>query len=158
MAAMANGAFPQRTARESLVSIAIVLRCRRDRRTFRSSHTEKLAALLQFLLATAIAEESVVANALEPAGQNVQEESPDELICREGHGLLLIVVAIISPGEFHLAAFDVEDPMIGDGHPVGIAADVVDHLLWSGEGRFRVDDPFQVAHQIQMTVESLRIL
>src|SRR6516225_3497771 len=154
---MANGAFPQRTARESLVSIAIVLRCRRDRRTFRSSHTEKLAALLQFLLATAIAEESVVANALEPAGQNVQEESPDELICREGHGLLLIVVAIVSPGEFYFTAFDIDDPMVRDGYPMGVAADVVHHLLWAGEGRFSVDDPFQVAHRVQMTVESLAV-
>ena len=87
----------------------------------------------------------------------MQEESPDELVCREGHGLLLIVVAVISPGEFHFTAFDIDDPMIGDGHPVRVAADVVHHLLWSGEGRFSVDDPFQVSHRIQMAVESLRV-
>ena len=75
----------------------------------------------------------------------------------EGHGLLLIVVAVISPGEFHFTAFDIDDPMIGDGHPVGVAADVVHHLLWSGEGRFRVNNPFQISHWLQMTAESLRI-
>src|SRR5207302_5447418 len=47
--------------------------------------------------------------------------------------------------------------MIGDGHPVRVAADVVHHLLWSSEGWFSVDDPFQVAHRIQMTLESLRV-
>jgi hypothetical protein len=46
-----------------------------------------------------------------------------------------IVVAVISPSEFHFTAFYVDDPMIGDGHPVGVAADVIHHLLWSGEGR-----------------------
>src|SRR5437667_5394292 len=46
--------------------------------------------------------------------------------------------------------------MVGDGHPVRVAADVVHHLLWSSEGRFSIDDPFQVAHRIQMTLESLR--
>jgi hypothetical protein len=47
----------------------------------------------------------------------VKEESPDELVCREGHGLLLIVVAIVSPGEFHITAFDIDDPMILIVHP-----------------------------------------
>jgi hypothetical protein len=64
---MANGTFPQRAARESLVSIAIVLRCHWDRRSVTpSSDAEELAALLQLLLAMGIAEEPVVANAVEP--------------------------------------------------------------------------------------------
>ena len=87
-----------------------------------------------------------------PLGRNVQEESPDELVCREGHSLLLIVVAVISPDEFHFATFDIDDPIVGDGHAVGVAANVIHHLLWSGEGRFRVDDPVQVAHRLQMTL------
>ncbi len=79
---MANGTFPQRVPRESLVSIAIVLRCHWDRRSVTpSSHAEKLAALLQLLLALRIGKESVVANAVEPARQNVQEEASDELVC-----------------------------------------------------------------------------
>src|SRR5437016_7391482 len=68
-----------------------------------------------------------------------------------------MVVAIVPPGEFHFTAFDSDDPMVGDGHPVRVAADVVHHLLWSSEGWFSVDDPFQVAHRIQMTLESLRV-
>ena len=31
-------------------------------------------------------------------------------------------------------AFDIDDPMIRDDHPVGVAADVIHHLLWSCEG------------------------
>jgi len=63
---MANRAFSKRTARESLVSVTIVLRCHRDGRTFtRKSHAEKLAAKLQLLLAVTIAEEPVVADAVE---------------------------------------------------------------------------------------------
>ena len=34
-------------------------------------------------LAVAIAEEPVVANAVEPARQNMEQESPDELVCRD---------------------------------------------------------------------------
>jgi len=75
--------------------------------------------MFHLLLAVAIAEEPVVANAVEPARQNMEQESPGELVCREGHGFLWIVVAIVPPLEFHLAVFDTDDPMIGNGDPVG---------------------------------------
>src|SRR6266705_1108600 len=88
----------------------------------------------------------------------MKEESPDELVCRDEHGILLVVVAIVSPGEFHLTTFDIDDPVIGDSDPVRVAADVIHHLLWSGEGRLGVNDPFHVSHQIEMMGESLRIL
>ena len=59
--------------------------------------------MLQLLLAVSIAEEPVVANTVEPIRQNVEQKSPDELVRREGHGFLLIVVTVVSPVEFHLA-------------------------------------------------------
>ena len=79
---MANGAFTQRTAREFLVSITVVLQCCGVGGTFWcEGHAEKLAALFQLLLAMRIGKESVVANAVEPVRQDVQEESSDELVC-----------------------------------------------------------------------------
>src|SRR5258708_39885590 len=128
---MANGTFPQRAARESLVSITIILLYRGLGRAFLSrSHAQKLTAMLQLLLAVSIAEEPVVANTVEPTRQNVEQKSPDELVRREGHDFLLIVVAVVSPVEFHLAIFDVDDPVIGNGDAVRVAGDMVAHLLW----------------------------
>jgi hypothetical protein len=69
----------------------------------------------------------------------------------------LTVVAVISPGEFDFTAFDIDDPMIRDGHAVGVAADVIQHLLWSGEWWFGVDDPFHVSYQIEVALKSLSI-
>jgi hypothetical protein len=63
---MTNGTFPKRVAREPLVSITIILFYRGLGRAFLWSHAEKLAAMLQLLLAVSIAEEPVVANAVEP--------------------------------------------------------------------------------------------
>src|SRR5712691_2364963 len=154
---MANGTFPQRAAREPLISITIILLCRGLGRAFLwRSHAEKLAATLQLLLAVSIAEEPVVANAMEPTRENVEQKSPDELVRREGHGFLLIVVAVVSPVKFHVAAFDVHQPVIGNGNTVSVTTDVVHHLLWSGERWFGVDDPFHVSHQVEMAGESLR--
>ena len=97
-ASMTNGTFPERAAREPLVSITIILLYRGLGRAFLwTSHAEKLAAMLQLLLAVSIAEEPVVANTVEPTRQNVEQKSPDELVRRKGHGFLLIVIAVVSP-------------------------------------------------------------
>jgi len=69
-----------------------------------------------------------------------------------------MVVAVISPIKFHLAIFDADEPMIGNGDAVRVAADIVHHLLWPGERWLGVDDPFHVSHQIEMTGERLSIL
>ncbi len=88
----------------------------------------------------------------------MEQKSSDELVRRKGHGFLLIVVAVVSPGEFHLAIFDVDEPMIGNGDAVRVAADIVHHLLWPGERWLGVDDPFHISHWIEITGESLWIL
>src|SRR5467141_1257921 len=156
---MAHGTFPKRAAREPLISITIILLWRGLGRAFLwRSHAEKLAATLQLRRAVSIAEEPVVANAMKSTRQNVEQKSSDELVRREGHGFLLVIVAVVSPVKFHLAIFDVDDPVIGNGHAVRVAADIVHHLLWPGERWLGVDDPFHVSHWIEMTGESLGIL
>ena len=65
-ASMTNGTFPKRAAGEPLVSITIILLyCGLGRAFLWRSHAEKLAAMLQLLLAVSIAEEPIVANAVE---------------------------------------------------------------------------------------------
>ncbi len=113
--------------------------------------------MLQLLFAVSIAQEPVIANAVESTGENVEEESPNELLGRESHDFLLIVVAVVSPVELDLPVFNLQDPMIGNRDPVGVAADVVHHLLRTGEGRLGVDDPFHIAYGIEMPAETLRV-
>src|SRR5437660_12127067 len=113
--------------------------------------------MVEACFAVSIAQEPVLANAVESTGENMEEESPDELLGRERHDFLLIVVAVVAPVERDLPVFDIGDPMIGNRNPVRVAADVVHHLLGSGEGRLGVDDPFHVAHRIEMPAENLRI-
>ena len=113
--------------------------------------------MVQLLFAVSIAQEPVIANAVESTGENVEEESPDELFGRENHNFLLTVVAVVPPVELDLPVFDIHDSMIGNRDPVRVAADVIHHLLGSGEGRFGVDDPFRMAHGIEMPAENLPV-
>jgi hypothetical protein len=49
-----------------------------------------LAASGKFLLSESIAEQAVIADAVEPAWQNVEEEATDEFLCGKGHRFLLV--------------------------------------------------------------------
>jgi len=71
----------------------------------------------------------------------MKKEPPDKLACLERHGLLTVIVRIISPQEGNLAVPDGEDAVIADGDSVGISAEVLKNTLWTIEGRFAIDDP-----------------
>jgi len=43
------------------------------------------------------------------------------------------------------AVFEAEDALVGKGHAVGVAAQVLEHLLRAGEGAFGVHDPVRLA-------------
>src|SRR3954452_12838356 len=54
------------------------------------ANREQLAAQGEFLGAMTIAEKTVMADAMKAVRQGVQRETPNELICRQGHHLLLL--------------------------------------------------------------------
>ena len=60
---------------------------------------EQSAATFERSIPSAVGEEAEVADADQAAGQNVKQESAQELICGNGHDLLLAAVSIVSPAE-----------------------------------------------------------
>src|SRR4030042_2361406 len=74
----------------------------------------------------------------------MKKEPSDELVSRERHGLLTVVVCIISPSKGNIAVPDGEDAVIADGDPMGISAEVLKYPLGAIEGRFAIDDPVLV--------------
>lgn len=77
---------------------------------------------------------SVVANTVESSGENVEEQSTDELLGRESHDFLLIVIAVVAPVEPDLPAFDIHDPMVGNSNAVSVAADAGEGQLSNKDG------------------------
>src|ERR1019366_5987823 len=51
--------------------------------------------------------------------------SADELVGGEGHHLGLVAVPVILPREGTLAVFESQEAPVGDGHAVGIAAEIL---------------------------------
>jgi hypothetical protein len=116
-------------------------------------HAEKFTAASELLRTMAVAEEAVVADAMKARGQDMQQEAADELIRRDGHGLLPIVVPIVLPAEADRAICDVEQSIVGDGNAVRIASDVLHDLLRSGERRLGIDHPLGLPHRSQVAQE-----
>jgi len=96
-------------------------------------------------MAEAIGEQSEVADAHEALGQHVEEEAAQELRCVESHAALLCAVGIVLVAEGDMFTVEVEQATIGDGHAVGVAAQVAQHLGRLSEGRLGIDDPLFMA-------------
>ena len=101
-----NRALRQRTAREFLVPLSIVLL--KVTAGLVGWHSQQLTAQGKLSSSATIGEEAVVADPLKALGENVHQEAANKLLGGEAHGLALVVIAIVLPGETHPPILDVE--------------------------------------------------
>jgi len=71
----------------------------------------------------------------------MEHEATQKLFGGNRHLALLVTVSVILPAEGDVAISHRQEPMIGDGDAVGVACQIVEHILRSAEGAFAVDDP-----------------
>ena len=82
-----------------------------------------------------------MADADEPVGEHVQEEAPEELLRGQRHDLHPVPVRVVLPPEPHHAVRQAEQTVVGERHAMGVAAQIVQDLGGTAEGRLGVDDP-----------------
>ena len=82
-----------------------------------------------------------MAHTHESFGNDVEQETADELVGSEGHGFFLILVLAITIGEGDFAVINGQDAIVGEGDAVGVSAEVVEDVLGGAEGLFGVYDP-----------------
>ncbi len=117
---------------------------------------EEFARAREFLATAAIGEQAEVAYAYESRGEDMEEETADELVAGQGHGFDAIGVSVITPPETDLALGEVDKTMVGECDAVGISPEVGDDLLRSGEGTLGVDHPIVRAQRFEERYEALR--
>lgn len=111
----------------------------------------------QLVAAAAIGQESELTEALEATWEHMQQEATDELSSRKSHGALLIFAGVVFPTKGKVAVLECEQAMVGDGHAVGVAAQISQDLLWSTKGRLGVDDPLFGSQRSQERIEVARV-
>ena len=107
---------------------------------------QQRAALGEFLLAHPVGQEAEVPQPVEAVRGDVQHQAPQEFHGLERQGAQAVAALVILVAEGHLAVLQGHEPVVGDGHAMGIAGQVLEDVLGVLEGLFRVDDPLLVAH------------
>ena len=71
----------------------------------------------------------------------MEQEAAQELLRTERHHSLLVSVGIILPAESNLVMLESHEAMVGDGHAMGVAGEIAEHMLGTAEGGLGVDTP-----------------
>ena len=90
----------------------------------------------------------------------MEEETADELVGCQRHrahdiGGSILAPAIVLPAKSDLAIFLFQEAMVGDGHFVGVATEIIHDLFGATEGALGIDDPFYLAQLLQEPAEYL---
>ena len=96
---------------------------------------------LQFGFGIGGGHEAVVSDFDKPGRENVPQKAADKLRGGDGHQSLVSGPAVVPGSEGDLALGQAHQPMVGDGHPVGVAAEVMIGLGRAAESPLGVDDP-----------------
>ena len=84
--------------------------------------------------------EAVVTHLVDPAREDMLEETPKEFVGVESHGSRFRRAGIpVSKG--HSAVFDRENTAVGDGDTMDVAAKILQDFLRALDGRFTVNHP-----------------
>ena len=79
--------------------------------------------------------------ALPAMGHTREKQAADALVRGQGHGRKTIPLAAVAEGNPHLTMVDIDEAVIGDGHTVGVAPELVEHLPRSCHGTLGIDHP-----------------
>ena len=103
--------------------------------------SEELTTEGDFVVASAIGEEAIVADTVEAVRQGVQEKATNELVGIKRHYFGFAVLPIVLPGKAHLAIGKRNQPTVGDGDAMRVAAEISQHLFGPAEWWLGIDDP-----------------
>ena len=78
----------------------------------------------------------------EAFGDHVEQETADEFVSIEGHGLFSVLIFSVPVTEGDFSAVGRENSIIGERHAVGVAAEVVEDMDGRSERFFGIDDPW----------------
>jgi hypothetical protein len=105
-----------------------------------------------------VSEEAEVANTHKAGRQQVKQEAAQELFDRQSHEPLLVAVGGVAPAEDDVAVGKSNQPAVGNGDAMSVSAEIAQHVFWTAERPFGVDDPVVAEQKSQPGCEGARLL
>ena len=103
--------------------------------------TQRLPYRGQESLARGVGQPAIVANAHEAVGQDVEQKATQKGLSLHGGDPGGVAVGAVLPAEGDLTLVEREQAVVGEGDAMGVAGEIGQHLIRTGEGRFAVHDP-----------------
>ena len=72
----------------------------------------------------------------------MKQKAAQEFLSRESHVFLHVSMRPISPGECDFSILKRDQAMVGNGHSMGVAAEIFKNLFWTAEWLLAVNNPF----------------
>jgi hypothetical protein len=116
---------------------------------------QQTPAVGEVLCPHAIGQQPEVADAHEAGGNRVQQKPTEELISVQRHDAGPVGTSIVLVLEGDRFIIHRHESSVGDGDAVGVAGQVLEHLLGAAEGRLGVDDPIVFDRCIQQPLEGI---
>lgn len=95
---------------------------------------EELAAQRQFGGALPVGKKAVIADAVKAVRRRMEQKAADEFASAQAHQLAPRGMAPVAPAEADVVVGDADEPTVGDGDAVGIAAEIGQDLFGSAHG------------------------
>ena len=89
--------------------------------------------------------------------QNVKQKAADKFDGRDRHELLLVVVRRVPPSKRHLTILHFDQSPVGNSDAMGVACQVLDHVLGAAKRPLGVDDPLLAPKLAKQSVECSRV-
>ena len=83
----------------------------------------------------------------------MQQEAPNELLGRQRHFTFLTAVSVIFPAEGDFTILQGDEPVIGDGHAMGVTRQIMQHMLGAAKRLSHIDHPFVLVECVQESSE-----
>ena len=95
---------------------------------------------------------------LKSAGQDMQQKAANKLIDIQAHHLLARFVPVIFPVKADLAIDAIDQTLIGNGHPMRIAAKILKNLLRAAKRWLGVNYPLDLSYWSQIAGKGIGTL
>jgi hypothetical protein len=91
--------------------------------------------------ASRVRKKSELPDANEASRQNVERKPAQKLARRQRHLTLFVAVSIVFPAKGNVLTVECQQPVVADGNPVGVAAEILKYLAGSAERGLGIDHP-----------------
>ena len=101
--------------------------------------------------------EAEVADFMQAFRQDVLEKAAQKLFVSQSHYAPPVVMGVVLPTECYVGVGHVDNSMVGDRYSMGVAGQILQHMLGSSEGRLGVDHPLLAAQCREQGVKCTRL-